>query len=121
MAPARERASAGCNLSVDMIWRLIMSIQIKFTHLGNEVSEQLETFTKEKFAKLEKLANSITSIHVTFDVDKLRHIAEAHVHIPRSDIHAKAESEDMYKTVDSLLDKLIIQLKKHKEKITEHG
>lgn len=98
-----------------------MSVQIQFTNLGNEVSEQLETFTAEKFSRLEKLTTGITSIHVTFDVKKLRHIAEADVHIPKSDIHAKAESEDMYKTVDFLVDKLTKQLKKHKEKLTEHS
>src|SRR5262245_13455061 len=95
-------------------------MQIQFTNLGSEVSEQIEIFTKEKLSRLEKLAN-ITRIHVTFNVDKLRHIAEAQVHIPKTDIHAKAESEDMYKTVDCLVDKLIKQLKKHKEKQTEHG
>ncbi len=98
-----------------------MSIQIQFTNLGNEISQELETFTAEKFARLEKIANKMTSIHVIFDVKKLRHIAEATIHIPKSDIYAKAESDDMYKTVDALIDKLTKQLKKHKEKLTEHS
>lgn len=98
-----------------------MTAPIQFTNLTNEVSEQLETFTTEKFSRLQKLAANITSIHVTFNVVKLRHIAEADIHIPRSNIHAKAESDDMYKTVDALVDKLTKQLKKHKEKISDHG
>ena len=97
-----------------------MTIPIQFTNLTNEVSEQLEAFTREKFSRLHKLASNITSIHVTFNVVKLRHIAEADIHVPKTDIHAKAESDDMYKTVDSLVDKLSIQLRKHKEKISDH-
>lgn len=98
-----------------------MTIPIQFTNLTNEVSEQLETFTSEKFARLFKLASNITSIHVTFNVMKLRHIAEADIHIPKFDIHAKAESEDMYKTIDELVDKLTKQIKKHKDKTADHN
>ena len=42
-------------------------------------------------------------LHITFHVDKLRHIAEAKIHapnLPKNGIFAEAESEDMYKTVD---------------------
>lgn len=98
-----------------------MDKKIQFTNLGNEASEQLEAFATEKLSKIEKLAGKITNIHVTFDVKKLRHIAEADVHIPGGNVHAIAESEDMYKTVDFLVDKLMTQLKKHKEKLTDHS
>ena len=93
-------------------------MDIKFT--GG--SEALRTFTSEKFARLEKLANNITNVQVVFKVDKLRYIAEANIHIAHAPVfHAESESENMYKTVDSLVDKLSRQLSKHKEKITDHG
>lgn len=98
-----------------------MLAPIQFTSLKTEASDQLRQFTSEKFIRLNKFASNITSIHVTFNVDKLRHIAEANVHVPKTEIHAKAESDDMYKTVDILVDKLLRQLAKYKEKITDHG
>jgi putative sigma-54 modulation protein len=100
-----------------------MSTPIQFTGLLKiKGSDQLRTLTTEKFSRLYKLASNITSIHVTFNVDKLRHIAEASIHIPKLEIiHAKAESEDMYKTVDLLINKLIRQLAKFKEKATDHS
>jgi putative sigma-54 modulation protein len=97
------------------------TIPIQFTSLKTETSEQLRKFTSEKFVRLNKFAASITSIHITFIVDKLRHIAEANVHVPKTNIHARAESEDMYKTIDFLVDKLLTQLAKYKEKVTEHA
>lgn len=97
-------------------------IPIQFTSLKTENSEQLRKLTTEKFARLNKYASAITSIHVTFNVDnKVRHIAEANVHVPKSVIHAKAESEDMYKTIDLLVEKLASQLARYKEKTTEHS
>lgn len=96
-----------------------MAIPIQFTGLKTEATDALRQFTNEKFERLYKFAPNITSIHVTFNVDKLRHIAEANIHIPKNEIHAKAESDDMYKTIDSLIDKLTRQLAKHKEKNSE--
>ena len=97
-----------------------MALPIQFTSLKTENSEQLRKFTTEKFSRLNKFAAKITSVHVTFSVDKLRHIAEASLHVPKSEIHARAESEDMYKTIDLLVDKLMRQLAKHKEKLADH-
>ncbi|MCL5260734.1 MAG: HPF/RaiA family ribosome-associated protein [Gammaproteobacteria bacterium] len=38
------------------------------------------------------------------------------MHAPGSEVYASAQSEDMYKTVDLLIDKLVGQLDKHKGK-----
>ena len=95
-------------------------MQIQFTGLNMEVTAALKTFTENKFERLEKLADNITSVQITFDVDKLRQIVEAKLHIPGSEIHARAESENMYKAIDALISKLTTQIKKHKEKVTDH-
>ncbi len=94
---------------------------IQFTGLNQEMSDALREYTQDKFSRLKKLATNITSIHVTFEVDKFRHIAEASIRVPKNEFHAKAESEDMYKSIDVLADKLFHQLSKHKEKVTEHS
>lgn len=89
---------------------------IKFTGHNTEVTESLRNFTTEKFSRLNKLAHDIKQIHVIFEVDKLRHIAEANISLPGTHINAQSESEDMYKTIDMLVDKLARQLTKHKER-----
>ena len=98
-----------------------MSIPIQFTHRNGAGSEVLMQKTSEKFQRLYKFAPKITKIHVIFNTDHLVHIAEAEVHIPKmKPVYAEAKSEDMYKSVDFLLDKLTKQLAKHKEKVTDH-
>lgn len=95
-------------------------MQIQFTGHNVEITPALHEFTEQKFKRLFRHADKITSIHVTFDIDKIRQIAEATLFMPGTQIHARSESDDMYKTIDDLIDKLVKQLTKHKEKLTNH-
>ncbi|MFA6408655.1 MAG: ribosome-associated translation inhibitor RaiA [Gammaproteobacteria bacterium] len=90
--------------------------QIQFTGHHIVVTPTLREFTHTKFKKLERYAQQITSVHVVFTVDSQRQIAEGKIHLPGTEIYASAESEDMYKTIDMLVDKLVRQLSKHKSK-----
>lgn len=95
-------------------------MQINITGHRMDVTPALKTFTEEKFDKLERHFDHITAINVVFDVEKLRHTAEATIFISKGEIHASSESEDMYAAVDILIDKLNRQLIKHKEKLLSH-
>jgi putative sigma-54 modulation protein len=70
--------------------------------------------------RLERHFDQVTDIHVVLGVEKLRHKAEATMHISGGDIFADSVEENMYAAIDGLVDKLDRQLKKHKEKITDH-
>jgi putative sigma-54 modulation protein len=95
-------------------------MQINFTGHRMEVTPALKAFTQEKFNKLERHFDKITSISVTFDVEELRQIAEATILLAKAKLHASSESEDMYTAIDILVDKLDRQLIKHKEKTRGH-
>src|SRR5437016_5389604 len=95
-------------------------MQINITGHRLDVTPALRAFTEEKFDKLERHFDHITGINVTFDVEKLRQIAEATVFVARGELHASSESEDLYAAIDTLIDKLDRQLIKHKEKIRNH-
>jgi putative sigma-54 modulation protein len=92
-------------------------MQINITGHRMDVTPALKAFTKEKFNRLERHFDHITSINVVYDVEKLRQIAEATVFVSKGELHASSESEDMYAAIDSLVDKLNRQLIKHKEKL----
>lgn len=92
----------------------LMAIQI--TCHNTEATEALRDVTNQKFAKLYKIVSSITSIHVIFKVDKNTHSAEATISVPGKQIVAHSDSENMYKTIDLLVDKLSRQLTSYKEK-----
>ena len=95
-------------------------MQINITGHRMDVTPALRAFTEEKFDRLERHFDHITSINVVFDVEKLRQIAEATIYVAKGELHASAESEDMYAAIDVLVDKLNRQLLKHKGKLLGH-
>ncbi len=94
---------------------------LQFTGHHIDITPALREFTEKKLSRLKPHSDAVTSIHITFTVDKHRQIAEAQVLVPGQTIHAKAEDEDLYNAIDSLVSKLSRQLVKHKEKQTNHN
>ncbi|MDF1677565.1 MAG: ribosome-associated translation inhibitor RaiA [Legionellaceae bacterium] len=95
-------------------------MQIHFTGHQVEITDALKSFTEEKLGKLSRHFDRITSINVTFNVEKIRQIVDATVCIPKTELHASSEAENMYTAIDELVDKLDRQLIKHKEKMDSH-
>jgi putative sigma-54 modulation protein len=91
-----------------------MQLNISGHHV--ELTEALKDYVNDKFQRLERHFDQISNAHVILQVEKLRQIAEATVNISGGELHAKAETEDMYAAIDALVDKLDRQILKHKEK-----
>ncbi len=95
-------------------------MQINITGHHVEVTQALKDFIHDKFRKLERHFEQIISAHVILTVEKLSQKAEALLTMKGSEIFAESTTEDMYASIDSLIDKLDRQLQKHKQKITAH-
>ncbi len=77
-------------------------------------SASLETLINKKFQKLIKYNEQINEIKVTLTVVKEEHKATALLYA-EGEFYSEAVSDDMYKTIDLLVDKLIKQLNKNRE------
>ncbi|NVJ58893.1 MAG: ribosome hibernation promoting factor [Gammaproteobacteria bacterium] len=95
-------------------------MQINLTGHHVDITESLRNYVHEKFEKLERHFDHINNVHVILSVEKLRQIAEAKVNVNGGELFANAENEDMYASIDSLIDKLDRQVIKHKEKMIRH-
>lgn len=95
-------------------------MELKITGHQMDATAALKTFTNEKFAKLERHFDKIISADIVFNVEKTRQIAEAKLNVPQGQINAHAETDDMYATVEKLVDKLDRLIIKHKEKLRSH-
>ncbi len=91
-------------------------MQITITGHQLEVTDALRDYVNNKFSRLERHFDKITSIRVTMGVEKINQIVDATILIAGGDVVAQAEHEDMYAAIDLLVDKLDRQLLKHKEK-----
>lgn len=97
-----------------------MQMQIQIDGQGIEITDGLRDVLEKKLARLASTYETVDRAHVVFKVNKIRQIADATLSVPGATISAEAESEDMYKSIDLLMEKLKSQLAKHKEKITGH-
>lgn len=96
-----------------------MKLQITGRHL--EKSTTINTFITDKFRKLDNFFDYPLNCHVILNVEKNIHSCEAKISITGGQLFATNNSEDMYAAIDGLLDKLVNQAKKHKEKHNHHG
>lgn len=95
-------------------------MQLNLTGHHIEITDALRDYVTSKLEKIERHFDHVTNVHVILSVQKNRQMAEATIHITGNDLFANAEHDDMYAAIDALIDKLDRQVRKHKEKVTNH-
>ncbi len=95
-----------------------MQLNLSGQHV--DITDSLRDYVSSKLERLERHFDHVTNVHVTLSVEKLRQKAEATIHVTGNKLFATTEDEDMYAAIDSMVDKLDRQIKKHKEKVTDH-
>ncbi len=82
-----------------------------------EITPGLKSAVEDKLSKLEKYFVPDTTANVTLSVEKYRQKAEVTIPVKGSIIRAEQESDDMYVTIDLVVDIIDSQMKKYKQKI----
>lgn len=95
-------------------------MQLNLTGHHLDITPALRDYVNSKVARLERHFDHVTDIHCVLSVEKLRHRAEATINVTGGKLFADAIEEDMYAAIDGMVDKLDRQIKKHKEKLTDH-
>lgn len=95
-------------------------MQMNITGHHVDLTESLQEYTKNKLSKLSRFFDNINNVQVILKIESGLQIAEATLHVNQGELHASADSLDMYTSIDSLVDKLSRQLTKHKEKLNQH-
>jgi putative sigma-54 modulation protein len=86
-----------------------------------EPSSQLKEYGLDKLTRLEKYTDSVLDADVTFTVEKFRHRVVVVLSTDGLKIKAEHESDDMYTSLDMVVDKLEKQIKRHREKQKSYG
>lgn len=95
-------------------------MQINITGHHVDVSPALRAYVTEKMQKLTRHFDQVNSIHVILNVEKLQHQAEATVNAGGRTIFAAESAKDMYASIDGLIDKLDRQVRRYKDRLTNH-
>lgn len=96
-------------------------MQLNLTGHHVDITPPLRDYVNSKMEKVERHFDNVTDAHVILTVEKLRHKAEATIHVSGGNIHAESVEDDMYAAIDGLIDKLDRQVKRHKEKLKAHN
>lgn len=95
-----------------------MLINITGHHV--DLTDPLRDYVNTKLDRVLRHFDHVTDIHCVLTVEKLRHKAEATMQVTGGKIFADSVEADMYAAIDGLADKLDRQVKKHKEKLSDH-
>lgn len=95
-----------------------MQLNISGHHL--DVTEAIKQHSKDKLSKIKHHFDHLININMILEVEKGTQKAEATIHVSGADLFAKAESDDMYVSIDKMVNKLDAQVKKHKAKLNDH-
>jgi len=95
-------------------------MQLNLTGHHVEITNPMRDYVESKLVRIERHFDHVTVVHCILTVDKLRHRAEATVNLAGGQVFAEAIEENMYAAIDGMVDKLDRQVRKHKEKLTDH-
>lgn len=81
------------------------------------VTDALKEVTERKMSKLDKYFFEDVPVDITLSVEKSRQIIEVTIPFSGAIIRAEESTEDMYQSIDKVIDVLERQIRKHKTKL----
>jgi putative sigma-54 modulation protein len=94
-----------------------MQFQLSGQHM--EVTQALRNHATSKLERITRLDDKCIGLSVVLSLDKLQQRADGTLTTSGVVLHAEATEADMYASIDVLFDKLVSQLRRHREKISD--
>ncbi len=94
-----------------------MNIEITARHF--DLTHELKAHIEKEINGLTRYFENIISTEVILDVEKYRQTAEIKIKVYREVITAKADTSDMYQSIEQAISKVKTQLKKYKGKLKD--
>ncbi|RPJ07885.1 MAG: ribosome-associated translation inhibitor RaiA [Spirochaetaceae bacterium] len=96
-----------------------MKIEIRGVH--HEIGENEKNYIDKKIQRLSFAEEEIVDLHFVIIKEKSGYKVETNIHFRWGhQFFMHADDHDVYKAIDSLIDKLETRVSKEKEKIKEH-
>jgi len=95
-----------------------MHIDFKFHNL--ESSDAIKSHAIDKLGKLQKYLRAPLDAHMTFSLERHLHCVDVTFNAGAEHHQARAEEEDMYASIDVVVDKIHRQINRTKEQHQQH-
>ena len=95
-------------------------MQITITARHFELTRAIRDYVENACLKIKRYFDHIITLHITLALENNRNICEVSLHASRFNLQSEAEEMDMYLSIDTALDKIEAQIKKLKDRVTDH-
>ena len=96
-----------------------MTTEFVFRHMDS--SDALRSYAEERLAKIKRYFSDPLKVSCTFAVEKINHIAQFDVTLRNGlQLHSSETTENMYSSIDMALAKMERQVRRYKDRITNH-
>ena len=95
-------------------------MQINVTGHHVPITPALRAHVSNKFKKLERHFENLMNVHVVLSVGRQGQAAEATLAVSGGQLFANSVGADMYGSINSLVNKLDRQAKRHRQKRGDH-
>jgi len=95
-----------------------MNVILTSRHI--ELGDDVKSYAEKKLRKSETFFDHIIEAHMVLSAEKHRRIAEVTLNAKHATFHATEVSEDMYSSIDGVMEKIDSQIKRYKEKLKDN-
>ena len=96
-----------------------MQTQFVFRHMDS--SDALRQYAEDRLTKIKRYFSDPLKVNCTFAVEKINHIAQFDVTLRNGlQLHSSETTENMYSSIDMALAKMERQVRRYKDRITNH-
>lgn len=85
-----------------------------------EVTAALRDYATGKFERITRFWDQLHDVTIVLGLERVMHKAEVTLQLSGKTLYAESTAADMYAAIDGLVDKVEMQLRKHKGKQTDH-
>ena len=94
-------------------------MQIHLTSRHLEITDDIQTYIEKRAKKIEAIFNPIIDFQVVMEVEKNRYRSEITLVTRKATFHAQGETHDVFSSLDDVISKIEIQIRRHKERIKD--
>ncbi|MEI6092385.1 MAG: ribosome-associated translation inhibitor RaiA [bacterium] len=94
-------------------------MQVKVTFRNSDSRDEIKKHAEEKIEKIKKFMHTPIQVGFILSKDKMDHVSELTVSGEGAHLSSSVSAGDYFTAIDESIEKMLVQLKKHKEKMKD--
>jgi putative sigma-54 modulation protein len=94
-------------------------MQVLITGRNLEITDDIRDYVEKKVGKVETFLNGVIEANVVLNLQGHRYIVEVTILASRATFHAESETDNVFASIDNVVDKIDIQTRRYKERMKD--